>query len=180
MMDCRVALGACILFCSVRFRPALPAPIVVRAVCLCMLHYLRNLATFIQVLMSFDEWFFHLGCLHEESLQFNAHVSRQLFDGLFTSAQDFYHQHMIPNLHLKTTSPRSTKMKEIEHQILSLEERERKLAAHYGMVGDVDSVEVFDEAKRRAFAKLGPSFEDDLRAMNQLMFLRLQLTQLRH
>ncbi|PBK66812.1 hypothetical protein ARMSODRAFT_959974 [Armillaria solidipes] len=71
-------------------------------------------------------------------------------------------------------------MKEIEHQILSLEERERKLAAHYGMFRDVDSVEVFDEAKRRAFAKLGPSFEDDLRAMNQLMFLRLQLTQLRH
>ncbi len=87
---------------------------------------------------------------------------------------------MVLNLHLKNMSPRNTKMKEIEHQIVYLEERERKLAAHYGMVGDIDSVEVFDEAKRRAFAKLGPSFEDDLRAMNQLMLLRLQLAQLRY
>ncbi|SJL17539.1 uncharacterized protein ARMOST_21091 [Armillaria ostoyae] len=153
--------------------------------------YLRNLATFIQVLMSFDEWFFHLGRLHEESLQcclmaylppLKVGFSPRRIKFLATTKDNRVTQclYMILNLHLKTMSPRSTKMKEIEHQILSLEERERKLAAHYGMVGDVDSVEVFDEAKRRAFAKLGPSFEDDLRAMNQLMFLRLQLTQLRH
>ena len=77
-------------------------------------------------------------------------------------------------------SPGSTKMKEIQQQILSLEEMEKKLAAHYGMVGDVDSVEVFDEAKRRTFAKIGSSFEDDLHAMNQLMLLRLELAQLQH
>ncbi|KAK0497510.1 hypothetical protein EDD18DRAFT_1352356 [Armillaria luteobubalina] len=71
-------------------------------------------------------------------------------------------------------------LRAIQHQIRALEGRERTLAAQYGMIGDIDSVEVFDEAKRRAFAKLGSSFEDDLRAMNRLMFLRLQLAQLRH
>ncbi|KAK0488472.1 hypothetical protein IW261DRAFT_1414008 [Armillaria novae-zelandiae] len=70
-------------------------------------------------------------------------------------------------------------IEEIEHQILSLEEREKELAAQYGMVGDIDSVEVFDEAKRRAFAKLGPNVENDLRALNKLLSLRLQLAQLR-
>ncbi|KAK0207721.1 hypothetical protein IW262DRAFT_1469291 [Armillaria fumosa] len=79
-----------------------------------------------------------------------------------------------------TMFPHNTNVKKIERKILSLEEQEKKLAAHYGMVGDIDSVEVFDEAKCRAFAKLGLSFEDDLRAMNELMFLRLQLAQLRH
>ncbi|KAK0185029.1 hypothetical protein F5146DRAFT_1006084 [Armillaria mellea] len=71
-------------------------------------------------------------------------------------------------------------MKAIQLQILSLEETERILAAQYGMVGEIDSMEVFDKAKHHAFAKLGPNCKDDLRIMDRLLFLQLQLAQLQH
>lgn len=68
----------------------------------------------------------------------------------------------------------------IQRQIISLEELEKMLAMRYGMVGHFDSVQVLDEAKRRAFAKHDPKFDEDLRALDQLNDLRLQLAQLRY
>lgn len=68
----------------------------------------------------------------------------------------------------------------IQGQITSLEELEKMLAIRYGMVGPFDSVHVLDEAKRRAFAKHDPVFDGDLRALDQLNDLRLQLVQLRY
>ncbi len=44
------------------------------------------------------------------------------------------------------------KMKKIEDSIASLEKEEDKLAKEYGMAGHFDSVNVLQEAKRRAFA----------------------------
>ncbi|PBK91822.1 hypothetical protein ARMGADRAFT_1081244 [Armillaria gallica] len=69
--------------------------------------------------------------------------------------------------------------KAIQRQISSLEESETVLAKRYGMVGIVDSVEVFDEAKRRAFANDAHS-KKDLRELDRLNHLRLQLAHLRH
>lgn len=67
-----------------------------------------------------------------------------------------------------------------QRQIIYLEELEKMLAMRYGMVGHFDSVRVLDEAKRRAFAKHDPKFDEDLRALDQLNDLRLQLAQLRY
>ncbi|KAK0488476.1 hypothetical protein IW261DRAFT_1556940 [Armillaria novae-zelandiae] len=74
-----------------------------------------------------------------------------------------------------------TIMKEtIQRQIISLEVLEKALADRYGMVAHFDSVQILDEAKRRAFAKRGPTFDEDLRALDQLNDLRLQLAQLHY
>lgn len=66
----------------------------------------------------------------------------------------------------------------IQRQVTTLEELEKALAKRYGMVGIIDPVEVFDEAKRRAFAK-DVHFEEDLRELDRLNHLRLQLARLR-
>ncbi|KAK0497518.1 hypothetical protein EDD18DRAFT_1352366 [Armillaria luteobubalina] len=73
-----------------------------------------------------------------------------------------------------------TVMKTIQRQIASLEESEKMLAMRYGMVGHFDSVHVLNETKRRAFAKRDPIFNEDLRALDQLNDLRLQLAHLRY
>ncbi|KAK0444675.1 hypothetical protein EV421DRAFT_1902745 [Armillaria borealis] len=44
------------------------------------------------------------------------------------------------------------KMKKIEDSIACLEKEEEKIAKEYGMAGNIDSVNVLQEAKRRAFA----------------------------
>lgn len=66
----------------------------------------------------------------------------------------------------------------IQRQVTTLEELEKALAKRYGIVGIIDPVEVFDEAKRRAFAK-DVHFEEDLRELDRLNHLRLQLARLR-
>lgn len=85
---------------------------------------------------------------------------------------------------LEDLFPHSTLMmivkQTIQRQIISLEELEKMLAMRYGMVGHFDSVQVLDEAKRRAFAKHDPKFDEDLHALDQLNDLRLQLAQLRY
>lgn len=68
--------------------------------------------------------------------------------------------------------------KAIQRRISSLEELEMALGKRYGMVGIIDPVEVFDEAKRRAFANDAHS-KKDLRALDRLNHLRLQLAHLR-
>lgn len=65
----------------------------------------------------------------------------------------------------------------IQRQVTTLEELEKALAKRYGMVGIIDPVEVFDEAKRRAFVK-DVHFEKDLRELDRLNHLRLQLARL--
>ena len=69
-------------------------------------------------------------------------------------------------------------MKDIEGQITELEIHERRLAAEYRMpVGDFDSVTVFEEAKRRAFAKkVGADYREDLQKLEKLHDLRLKRT----
>lgn len=71
-----------------------------------------------------------------------------------------------------------TDINAIQRQIISLEESERTLASRYGMVGNFDPVEVFSEAKRRAFAHHHHSFED-LQELDRLNNLRLRLAELR-
>ncbi|KAK0207723.1 hypothetical protein IW262DRAFT_1469292 [Armillaria fumosa] len=66
-------------------------------------------------------------------------------------------------------------MQAIQCQITWLEEKERELATQYGMVGDVDSVEVFDKTKSWAFTQDGPQIEDDLRMLDKLNNLRITL-----
>ncbi|KAK0185079.1 hypothetical protein F5146DRAFT_1006127 [Armillaria mellea] len=83
-----------------------------------------------------------------------------------------------------TTRPRAThldgqaEMNTIQDQIKSLEETEQTLASRYGMVGNFDPVEVFSEAKRRAFAHHHHSFEE-LQELDRLNNLRLRLAELR-
>ncbi|KAK0238420.1 hypothetical protein EDD85DRAFT_1021966 [Armillaria nabsnona] len=69
-------------------------------------------------------------------------------------------------------------MNAIQRQIISLEESERTLATRYGMVGNFDPVEVFNEAKRRAFAHHHHSFEN-LQELDRLNNLRMRLAELR-
>ncbi len=83
-------------------------------------------------------------------------------------------------LHVTRVHGDEAETKAIRRQMIPLEELERTLAARYGMVEDIDSVEVFDEAKSRAFAKCGPHFEEDLQALDRLNKLRLLLTRRRH
>lgn len=71
-------------------------------------------------------------------------------------------------------------MKEIQHQMIPLEQLEKKLAIQYGMVQDFDSVEVFGQAKRLAFANPDHDFVGNLQDLDRLNDLRLRLTELRH
>ncbi|KAK0457400.1 uncharacterized protein EV420DRAFT_525172 [Desarmillaria tabescens] len=71
-------------------------------------------------------------------------------------------------------------MNVIQHQIIPLQESERMLATRYGMAEDFDSVEVFSEAKKRAFA--GDHHDrafKDLQELDRLNELRLRLAGLR-
>ncbi|PBK91823.1 hypothetical protein ARMGADRAFT_1081245 [Armillaria gallica] len=70
-------------------------------------------------------------------------------------------------------------IKATEAQITHLVQVERTLALQYGMGTRFDPVEVFDEAKRRAFARQGPHFDDDLSAVNRLHTLRKRRSYLR-
>ncbi|SJL17761.1 uncharacterized protein ARMOST_21322 [Armillaria ostoyae] len=71
-------------------------------------------------------------------------------------------------------------MKKIQLQIIPLEQLERKLATQYGMVQDFDSVEVFGQAKKLAFANPDHDFVGNLQDLDRLNDLRLRLTELRH
>ncbi len=71
-------------------------------------------------------------------------------------------------------------MKDIKHQIIPLERLERTLATQYGMAQDFDSVEVFGQTKRLAFANRDHHFVEVLQDLDRLNDLRLQLTELRH
>ncbi|KAK0185055.1 hypothetical protein F5146DRAFT_1125403 [Armillaria mellea] len=71
-------------------------------------------------------------------------------------------------------------MKQIQLQIVPLEELERELATQYGMVQDFDSIEVFAQAKRLAFANPDHDLVGNLQNLDRLNDLRLRLTELRH
>ncbi|KAK0444704.1 hypothetical protein EV421DRAFT_2034744 [Armillaria borealis] len=74
----------------------------------------------------------------------------------------------------------SAEMKKILLQIIPLEKLERELATQYGMVQDFDSVEVFGQAKRLAFANPDHDFVENLQDLDRLNDLRLRLTELRY
>ncbi|KAK0227270.1 hypothetical protein EDD85DRAFT_974741 [Armillaria nabsnona] len=68
---------------------------------------------------------------------------------------------------------------DINNEIAGLEERERALAARYGLVGDPDSVEVFQKAKARALSNGDSQSEVEVRQLNKLYRLRLQRATMR-
>ncbi len=63
-----------------------------------------------------------------------------------------------------------------ENELDELERLERQLAARYNMAHawGIDSVEVFGEAKARAFSERTPQSEQELRRMSELYTLRRQ------
>ncbi|PBK82713.1 hypothetical protein ARMGADRAFT_1038386 [Armillaria gallica] len=70
-------------------------------------------------------------------------------------------------------------IKEIEGlrgQILSLEGPEEKLANKYGMTSGIDSVEVFDETKARAFSKKDENTISVLKDLHMPYQLRVHLS----
>ncbi|KAK0488471.1 hypothetical protein IW261DRAFT_351284 [Armillaria novae-zelandiae] len=70
-------------------------------------------------------------------------------------------------------------IKAAEDAIAKLECLERRLAEEYGIVGNIDSVEVFDQAKFRAFTQMGAGWRENLMNLGTLHDLRLQLAGLR-
>ncbi|KAK0493118.1 hypothetical protein EDD18DRAFT_1333880 [Armillaria luteobubalina] len=64
----------------------------------------------------------------------------------------------------------------MDKKIAELEKLEMDLATRYGMVdcGEIDSVEIFDEAKFRAFSDL--QFMSDAKQMDELEKLRYRRT----
>ncbi len=63
---------------------------------------------------------------------------------------------------------------DINNEIEGLEKLERALATHYGLVGDPDSVEVFQKAKARALSNGDSQSEAEVRQLDKLYHLRLQ------
>ncbi|SJL17538.1 uncharacterized protein ARMOST_21090 [Armillaria ostoyae] len=93
--------------------------------------------------------------------------SRRARAHVYRASRSLYKDSVCPGL--------EEAIKTIEDGIAELEIHERRLAAEYRMVGDIDSVEVFDEAKCRAFAGTGADCAEDLRKLGRLHDLRLKL-----
>ncbi|KAK0227275.1 caspase domain-containing protein [Armillaria nabsnona] len=64
----------------------------------------------------------------------------------------------------------------LRRQILSLEGLETRLANQYGMTGDIDSVEVFDETKARAFSDKDENTISALKDLYTLYQLRVRVS----
>ncbi|KAK0470738.1 caspase domain-containing protein [Armillaria novae-zelandiae] len=81
----------------------------------------------------------------------------------------------IPNEIRPSTAPRE-EIEGLRKEILSLEGLEERLANEYGITGDIDSVEVFDETKARAFSKMDEDTISALKDLDTLHRLRLRLS----
>ncbi|KAK0443303.1 hypothetical protein EV421DRAFT_1903784 [Armillaria borealis] len=76
----------------------------------------------------------------------------------------------------RTSLSAQKEIEELAREILLLEELEVQLANEYGMTGDIDSVEVFDQTKARAFSEKDESTISALKDLYTLYQLRVRIS----
>ncbi|KAK0227259.1 caspase domain-containing protein [Armillaria nabsnona] len=78
----------------------------------------------------------------------------------------------------RTSLASPEEIEELARKILLLDGLEAQLANEYGMTGDIDSVEVFDETKARAFSKKDENTISALKDLHTLYQLRVRMSSL--
>ncbi|KAK0476221.1 hypothetical protein EDD18DRAFT_1216283, partial [Armillaria luteobubalina] len=85
-------------------------------------------------------------------------------------------QHQQMETSYSSNECRSPEIEALAREILLLERLEAQLATEYGMTGDIDSVEVFDETKARAFSTNDENTISALKDLHSLYQLRLRMS----